>query len=774
MKRALIIGAAVLALLAVAAAVILPRLINPETYRPRLQQMLADATGRTVSVGALHLHVFPVPGVTADGFTLGEDPAFGKEPFLTAGRIAARVRLMPLFSSRLEVSSFDVEKPVAHLHRDAKGRWNLISLIERAGGASGAGTSAPAAGGGMSVVIERFRLIDGTLDVEDAAILPGATHRIEGREIQLTLSDLRADSPIGIDLALGLSGSGKGALVGTLGPPPKDGAGSWPIDARVTITNFIGGAAAPYLSTYTGLKLAGGSLDLDATLKGLAPERLDVAGNVRLKGLELVPFGGASGKSAKLDGSVAIDGAFSPQETVLRRAEVKLGKAAVTLSGTLSNLKSAPTADLRGVASKVALADVLPVLSLFGPLLPPGLSTKGDISLDAKASGPLSDPLKMAIRGTASVSGFEYTDASMKEPIRDIAGQVALDGDRAQLTGLTASLGRSRVQGSCAISRFAHPVLDVALVVPLLDVDEILSFLPAEGAAPPPAARPQAGAAPSMLGDVTVRGTLAVNEAKAMNLKLTGARARLDVSGGVAQLNDIAASLYGGTLAGAVTAGLIEAGPPFAMKAKVEGADFNALCTDFSKDLAGLIHGTLATSLDVKGRGLDTAGLRTNLTGNAAVALRNGKLTSFGFLKQLASVLEAAGGRGIGKDETPFDALTGTFAIAGGRATTQDLKLDSTDLDMSGRGSIGLDQTLAMDVGVVLSQGVSADMAAKTAKLKSFMNDRGELALDLKVGGSLQKPSIGLDSKMLKRAAEDAIKKKGSDVLRHLFDKKKP
>jgi hypothetical protein len=75
-------------------------------------------------------------------------------------------------------------------------------------------------------------------------------------------------------------------------------------------------------------------------------------------------------------------------------------------------------------------------------------------------------------------------------------------------------------------------------------------------------------------------------------------------------------------LAGDVTASLIAPGPPFAMTAKVGGVDFNGLCTDFSKDLAGLIHGTLATTLDVRGRGLDTAGLRSARTATRQAARR--------------------------------------------------------------------------------------------------------------------------------------------------------
>jgi AsmA protein len=771
-KRALIVAAIVLAVLAIAAALILPRLLSPETYRPRLEQMLADLTGRTVAIGPMRLHIFPVPGIEADGFTLGEDPAFGPEPFLKANRIDARIRLMPLFSSRLDVVSFDIEKPVARLRREADGRWNLASLVERAGSKSASSTTATQEGSGLTVLIERFRLVDGTLDMSDAAIVPGSVHRIEGRDIQLTLSDLSTTTPMGIDLKLSLTGSGKLALAGRLGPPPDRTEGGWPIDTRVTLSGFTGGTAAPYLAASTGLRLAGGSLDLAATLKGKAPQGLDVQGQVKLKALEIVPLGGGH-KAPRFDGSVAIDGTFTPKETRLRKADVRLGDAAITLSGALTDLQGKPKAELRAVAKSVALKDVAPILFVLDLPLPPGLAMKGTIGIDAAAKGPLDAPAAMAIRGKATISGFEYADPSLKEPVRDLAATLTLDGDRADLRGLTASLGRSRVNGRCSISRFARPVLDVDLAVPLLDVDEILSFL----AAPAPASRPAgtaSGGRGSTLGEITVRGSLAVDEARAMNLKLTRARARLELNGGVARLREVQAALYGGTLAGEVTAGLMETGPPFAMSARVQGVDFNALCSDFSKDLKGLIHGTLETSLDVKGRGLDTPALRKSLAGGATLALRNGKLTSFGFLKQLAQVLEAAGGRGIGKDETPFDSLTGTFDIANGRAATKDLRLDSADLDINGRGWIGLDQSLGMDVGVVLSRSVSADMVAKTAKLKSFVNRNGELALDLEAGGTLQKPSISIDPKMLKRAAEDALKKKGADALRRLLEDRKP
>lgn len=778
LKRVLLIVLAVLAVVAVAAAILLPRFLNPERYRPKLEAMLAEVTGRKVAVGPMALHVFPLPGITAEGFELGEDPAFGTGTFLKAGTIDARVRLLPLLSSKLDVVSFDVRKPEAHLHRNAKGRWNVTSLIEASSKTAPAGAPpAPApSGGGFAIVIERFRLIDGTFDVTDAAIIPGKTHVIDGRSIQLALSDLSLGSAVGIDLELGLTGPGKLKLTGTIGPAPKTEADGWPIDGKAKVTDFIGGAAAPYLATYTGIRLDSGALDLEAAVKGKVPQAIDVKGSLVLKKLVFALAGGAPNK-IPLDARVDLDGSLSPDETDVKKAAIKVGGAAVTLSGKLTGLRGTPIADVRAVADKVAFKDVLPIVALAGPFVPPGVAQSGTISLDATAKGPLSDPAAMRIEGTATMVGIELSDPSLKQPVRGIGGTIALKGDRAELTGLTASLGKSKVAGACSVTRFTKPIIDVNLTSPLIDVDEILSLLPAASGASKGgevAARKGETSTPSMLGEVTVRGDINVDQVKAMNLKLTSAHAKLDVAGGQAKLHDVGAKLYGGSLAAEVGAGLMDAGPPFTLTGSMKGVDFNGLLSDFSKDMAGILYGTLETSLDVRGRGMDSKALQNNLLGKADLALRNGKLTSFGFLKQLAGALQAAGGRGIGKDETPFDSLTGTFDIHDGKANTQNLKLDSTDLDINGKGAVGLNQSLGMDVGVRLSPAVTNDMVAKTAQLKNLVAPSGELALDLKVGGTLQKPSIGVDPKFLKRAAEKTLKEKGKDALLKLFEKKKP
>ncbi|HZE89927.1 MAG TPA: AsmA-like C-terminal region-containing protein, partial [Verrucomicrobiae bacterium] len=426
--------------------------------------------------------------------------------------------------------------------------------------------------------------------------------------------------------------------------------------------------------------------------------------------------------------------------------------------------------------------------------------TQGTLSISEAGGG--------ATGSKATAIEFDVTDIS-KGAIGAFDLSLKLDGgaearlsgkglavapDRAEIREFSASLAGSRVSGSCSVSRFERPILDVKLTSPSLDLDEMMALFPAAGGAPAASsairrgddmavvvpARREAGASgsgPSLLRDITVKGDLSVDRIKVMNLSLSSARARLSMEGGQARLSAISVNLYKGSVAGDLSARVTESGPPFTIAASVKGVDFNAFASDLSPDLKGLVYGTFDGSLDLQGRGLDTPGLRRNLGGKGSLALRDGKLTSIAALKMLAKALQAAGGGGVGKDETPFTSLTGTFTIANGVLRTDDLALDSPDLDMSASGKIGLDLSLDLDVSARLSEGVSADMVAKTPNLRYLENKKGRLEVDMTLGGTVMAPSAGVDPQMLHRAAKAAgkeqVQKHGKEMLNKLFQKKK-
>jgi uncharacterized protein involved in outer membrane biogenesis len=593
-KRKLLIVAGVLAALVVAAAIAVPLLFDVERYRPDIEQAIASATGRSVKVGPLRLTFFPVTELTAAGFTIGEDPRFGAEPFLQADRLVIRVRLWPLLSRHLAVDSLAIEAPRVSLARDAQGNWGYATLMQGPGG-----KEPPASPGGP----------------------PGGTG---GKE---------SPGPAGFTFSVHSLRLAKGSVIVSQGGRGTSGSPSSEVkEINLSVDDIAPGSI--------------GRFDLSFTLQG---------------------------------------------------------GAAARLSGT----------------------------------------------------------------------------------------SLSLSPGKAEIKEFTASLGRSSVSGACTVTRFERPILDVRLASPLLDLDEMVGMFPASPGTPQAAvrveneipvvvpARAESGAAsggPSLLRDMTVRGDLSVEKIHVMNLSLASARAKLSMERGEARLSGISVSLYKGSLSGDLSAGVVETGPPFTLQAKVQGVDFNAFATDFSKDLKGLIYGTLGAGLDVQGRGLDTPGLRRNLHGTGSLDLRDGKLTSIAALKMLAKALEAAGGKGVGADETPFKSLTGTFTIAGGLLRTDDLALDSPDIDMAGKGRLGLDLTVDLDVATKISEPVSNDMIAKTPTLKYLVDKKGRLEADLHLGGTLAAPSVGVDPQMLQRAAKNAgkeqLQKQGKGFLDKLLKKK--
>ncbi len=836
MKRFLLVAIGLVVVGVVVAALLLPAFVDVDAYRPEIEETLESATGRQVTLGELGLRLLPRPTLAASGLSIGEDPRFGTGPFLDAKKLEVSVALLPLLRGKVAVGSLKILSPDLHLLRDPDRGWNLASLMsgppgagprDRRDPASGAGgdlSVASAEGGGtqrtgtsaaVSLSIDRLSLTGGTITLVDKALTRGETLTSQARKIDLEVTDLSLESSIGIDLSFELPDSGAARLKGRIGPIPAPGSEApLPMDARLRLDGFRGGAAAPYLRAFSGLGIHGGSLDLDLSVSGEIPGDLEARGEATLNDLSVDPLSGG-GPPVEIDGSVALEGLFSEEGMRLSRCDISTGRSAVSLAGTLSGLRSRPVIDARVETERVAFQDVLPVLKILGSFLPPGLTGEGEIALAASVKGPLREPGKMAIEGRASIAGFAFADASLRKPITGIEGTLTLEGDRAKISGFTASLGRSRVHGECSISRFQRPIVDVQLTSPLIDLDEILKLLrtatPLETAAagrgesrggdrePEPGAWTHAvsrspaqdaggvipavldassmAQAATLLGDVTIRGGLAVDRMKVVNLDLSAVRGALSMENGLARLSNLALTLYQGSLTGEVSAGLAETGPPFTLSASLEGVDFNAMAADYSPEMAGLLHGTLGAGLDLRGKGLSRPDLRRHLKGTGRIALRDGRLTSFGMLKLIAQALEAAGGRGIGEDETPFKALTGTFDVNNGRARTEDLKLNSPDIKLTGKGDVTLDLGLDLGVSVRISEEVSAGMVAKTPNLSYLQNKNSKIVLDLELGGTLLEPSVRLDSETLKRAArtaaEEQVREKGKDLVDKLLKKKK-
>ena len=86
---------------------------------------LERAFGRPVQVESFDARVFPNLQLSADGVTVGEDPAFGYEYFLRAEHLSAGLRWTGLLRGHFEFGTLSFTRPSLILVGNYQGQWNL-------------------------------------------------------------------------------------------------------------------------------------------------------------------------------------------------------------------------------------------------------------------------------------------------------------------------------------------------------------------------------------------------------------------------------------------------------------------------------------------------------------------------------------------------------------------------------------------------------------------------------------------------------------------------
>jgi AsmA protein len=180
-------------LVAIAAAAFLA-VFDANAYKSEIAAKAQAMTGRKLEIGGdLKVSFFPWLAIEASDLKLANRTGFGNSPMLAVGKATARVKLMPLFSRRIEVGKVHVEGFALALERKADGSDNWSDI----GATDAEPVAAPAAGGapidlsmeGVVIKDAAFTMIDaqaGTklvvddLDLETGPVTPGQPLEFKG------------------------------------------------------------------------------------------------------------------------------------------------------------------------------------------------------------------------------------------------------------------------------------------------------------------------------------------------------------------------------------------------------------------------------------------------------------------------------------------------------------------------------------------------------------------------------------------------------------------
>jgi len=115
----------VLVVIAVAAVVLIPMLINVDRYRPEVAARIQAETGGPVEIGHLSLTLFPSLAIRVDDFVMGNPKGFPQGDFVKAKKIYAVVDGSALWNRQIAIRSLELDDPEITLLESAKGHWNF-------------------------------------------------------------------------------------------------------------------------------------------------------------------------------------------------------------------------------------------------------------------------------------------------------------------------------------------------------------------------------------------------------------------------------------------------------------------------------------------------------------------------------------------------------------------------------------------------------------------------------------------------------------------------
>ncbi len=357
-KVAIIVVVAVATLL-LAAALIVPHLIDVNQYHSQIQTQLEKRLGRQVSLGHMELSLFP-PSFQVENAVIAEDSRFATgRSFATAEKLAVSVKFWPLLHKDVEIKSLQLDRPRIELVKDAHGAWNFDSLGQQ--GKPSPGTKAPGqepVGQGGQFELARLLITDGQVAITD---LQQRQSRVVYDHIDLNVTDFAPNQQFSMKVSALLPGAVKQDILleGKAGPIQAD-ALKTPFDGRLRLDQVPISAAEKFLN----LQALNG---IEAVVSGEAKVRnsngkLDSSGAIRLDDAHIHNVN--VGYPITLDYDISDDTATELIQ--VRKGDLKLGSTPITISGSLNTKPTPAQIDLKLTAANASIGEAARLASAFG------------------------------------------------------------------------------------------------------------------------------------------------------------------------------------------------------------------------------------------------------------------------------------------------------------------------------------------------------------------------------------------------------------------------
>jgi uncharacterized protein involved in outer membrane biogenesis len=491
--RKLGIAIAVIVVLLIAGAFIIPHLIDVNSYHGQIQSQLEKRLGRPVALGNMGLRLFP-PAFNVENTTIAEDPVFAtNRPFATADKLAVSVEFWPLLHKQLEVKSLELVHPHIELVRNAEGVWNFASLGQESKPAASQkappqptqaptpttttgppGSQAPAGKqpAGQLTLANLF-INDGQVAITD---LQKHQSRAVYDHIDLNVSDFAPNQQFSMKLTAHLPGEGKQAVMleGKGGPIQQADMLNTPFDGTLRMDQVSTGAAQKFLNSQA-LNGIDSVLSGDAKITN-ASGKVTSSGSLKLDNTRIRKVN--VGYPITLNYDVTDD--LTNDVIQVRKGNIKLGSTPVTIAGTVNSKPDPSQIDLKLTASNASIVEMARLASAFGVAFDPGADVKGTINADLQARGPANKP---TMNGQISAKNLDVSGKDIPQPVHVNDIELTLTPDTIRSNDFAASAGSTNVNANLTLSNYSgnNSTINAALRAPNARLGEILNIARAAG-----------------------------------------------------------------------------------------------------------------------------------------------------------------------------------------------------------------------------------------------------------------------------------------------------
>ncbi len=222
--------------LIVAVGLIVPKFIDVKKYKPLIEEKVAEATGRSFSLGdEIDVSIFPWVGVKLNDLHLGNPVGYGEKDMVSVKNFEVRLKVMPLLTKKIEVKTFVLDSPEIYLEKSANGTANWEGLGEKNDPKKGMETEAqkPASKSSSDkglpisgLMVGNFSITNGRLIYVDEA----ANLKKEITDLDLNLGNISLENPVLVSFKAKVDGKPV-SLEGSAGPiGTEPGKGSIALD----------------------------------------------------------------------------------------------------------------------------------------------------------------------------------------------------------------------------------------------------------------------------------------------------------------------------------------------------------------------------------------------------------------------------------------------------------------------------------------------------------------------------------------------------------------